>query len=528
MGEREPNQPEYSPGENYADRLKESMDWRENRRAVVARFIAGSLAATSIVTGAANVSEDIESPIAFETPDEPDRQREITAGGEEKLIETEPPVETSEGPALSLLFPQEFAQDFEAQPLSLEQTERLDEVANSFREILERDSTTKLSVTIRGISSDESELEATGGDVNLGDSSERNEQLARERAELVSAYISAHLGENDNLEITVEGEEDVLLEEEMREVDAVAANNGLSRQEFIKRYNQEQDTLDLSEQERSLMNKLFDANRSTDITSRVTTQTVPEIGTCDEWVEKVTTPTDTLVEVMPGQDGQRIEIAPIPFFIPPLPKRRTKKGPDNKNENPENGLHENEEHDVDADGSGETEEPTSAHTTPERRNAAESREARAMRSAGRGRRETIYSSDNHGTFRHISSKVAPWLAAAAIAPFPSFQNEAAIEPERTEYETCTSYDVEAGSRSTTYLNLSGIALYRLYENNWDLKDDSWYRQLKMSSSTQSNVITKTRYSHEQYEIDSNGEIVDIHRVPRKQTTTKTAPEFENN
>jgi len=125
------------------------------------------------------------------------------------------------------------------------------------------------------------------------------------------------------------------------------------------------------------------------------------------------------------------------------------------------------------------------------------------------------SSERLRSISGIIGKTAAVAAALALVPIPWF-TKAETQNQPPEDDKCTSYSIEQGTIREAHLTTLGLLAYsRLTGNETPQITDRYLGK--------SPRLTTTEKSHNRYEVDSNGNILETKNVPERTTTKKVRP-----
>ena len=536
---------------------------RSSLREKVVRFLAGTALASIAASGAATAIDG--GGIKTEIGGHP-------AGTETKTV-TIPASETPgtiaeqtlKGASAEIDQNSEYSEDGEAVDLSDQQKEQISTfLANleSQQKNLEEDGKKpeNTTVTVIGSASDEDLDNPNGG---LGQSSSMNQVLATERAQLVAGELKRQAEEKGiSLEVVgVDGSERVLSDSQIKEVEDIANKYGVSTHELLIAYNFNTGAVPMDDQEKSELAQLFNDNRSTNIDTTITIKDTPvELGVCDKVVIVNPEQKVDVTKDIPKEDPLSIRIFPIPAYIP-RGSRKKKGKPDSK---PENQSNDNETSADVQNGSGELvaqkdqpanseplrgeivedpdpgsevaglitavevpvldedpDAPDDKPAAPEKSGSARtlgsSKTAKTIRTPHKKARqsEVYIDSERIGFIGRIVGKTASVAAALALIPIP-WLTEAKTQNQPPEGDKCTSYSVEQGTIRESHLTTLGLLAY-----SW--LTDNETPQITDRYLGKSPRLTTTEKSHNRYEVDSNGNILETKNVPERTTTKKVRP-----
>ena len=486
--------------------------------------------------------------------------------------------QTLKGASVEINQDSEYSKDGEAVGLDEQQKEQISNLLTSLEtqlQTLESNGKTpeRTTIIVTGGASDE-DLDNQNGD--LGQSSSMNQVLATERAQLVADELKRQAEEKGiSLEVVgVDGSERVLSDSQIKEVEDIANKYGVSTHELLIAYNFDTGAVPMDDQEKSKLVQLFNDNRSTNIDTTITIKDTPvELGVCDKVVIVNPEQKVDVTKDIPKEDPLSIRIFPIPAYIPR--GGRKKKG--ESDSKPENQSNDNETSADVQNGSGELvaqkdqpvnseplrgeivedDEPKDAlisggeiaglavaaevpvpdedinpsddePTVSENSGSAKIPAGSVIKSGSAKRIRSIITpqrgvpSKEHGRsserLRSISGiigKTAAVAAALALVPIPWF-TKAETQNQPPEDDKCTSYSIEQGTIREAHLTTLGLLAYsRLTGNETPQITDRYLGK--------SPRLTTTEKSHNRYEVDSNGNILETKNVPERTTTKKVRP-----
>ena len=536
---------------------------RSSLREKAVRLLAGTALASILASGAATAFG--EGGIKTEIGGHP-------AGTKTKTV-TIPASETPgtiaeqtlKGASAEIDQNSEYSEDGEAVDLSDQQKEQISTfLANleSQQKNLEEDGKKpeNTTVTVIGSASDEDLDNPNGG---LGQSSSMNQVLATERAQLVADELKRQAEEKGiSLEVVgVDGSERVLSDSQIKEVEDIANKYGVSTHELLVAYNFNTGAVPMDDQEKSKLAQLFNDNRSTNIDTTITIKDTPvELGVCDKVVIVNPEQKVDVTKDIPKEDPLSIRIFPIPAYIP-RGSRKKKGKPDSKPENQSNDNETSadvqngsgelvaqkdqpanseplrgeivEDYDPDSEIAGlitavevpvldeDPDAPDDKPAAPEKSGSARtlgsSKTAKTIRTPHKKARqsEVYIDSERIGFIGRIVGKTAAIAAALALIPIPWF-TETETQNKPPEGDECTSYSVEQGTIRESHLTTLGLLAY-----SWLTGDET--PQITDRYLGKSPRLTTTEKSHNRYEVDSNGNILETKNVPERTTTKKVRP-----
>lgn len=536
---------------------------RSSLREKVVRFLAGTALASIAASGAATAIDGggIKTEIGGHPAETKTTTKTIPASETPGTIAEQ----TLKGASAEIDQNSEYSEDGEAVDLSDQQKEQISTfLANleSQQKNLEEDGKKpeNTTVTVIGSASDE-DLDNPNGD--LGQSSSMNQVLATERAQLVAGELKRQAEEKGiSLEVVgVDGSERVLSDSQIKEVEDIANKYGVSTHELLVAYNFNTGAVPMDDQEKSKLAQLFNDNRSTNIDTTITIKDTPvELGVCDKVVIVNPEQKVDVTKDIPKEDPLSIRIFPIPAYIPR--GGRKKKG--KSDSKPENQSNDNETSADVQNGSGELvaqkdqpanseplrgeivedpdpgsevaglitavevpvldedpDAPDDKPAAPEKSGSARtlgsSKTAKTIRTPHKKARqsEVYIDSERIGSISRIVGKTAAIAAALALIPIP-WLTEAKTQNQPPEGDKCTSYSVEQGTIREFHLTTLGLLAY-----SWLTGDET--PQITDRYLSKSPRLTTTEKSHNRYEVDSNGNILETKNVPERTTTKKVRP-----
>lgn len=568
--EYQPNSGAQSDSENHEDTRKLSL------REIAARFLAGTALASIAASGAATVIDKGGAEIEIGGHPAGTRTETVTIPASETPGAVAE--QTLKGASVEINQDSEYSKDGEAVGLDEQQKEQISNLLTSLEtqlQTLESNGKTpeRTTIIVTGGASDE-DLDNQNGD--LGQSSSMNQVLATERAQLVADELKRQAEEKGiSLEVVgVDGSERVLSDSQIKEVEDIANKYGVSTHELLIAYNFDTGAVPMDDQEKSKLVQLFNDNRSTNIDTTITIKDTPvELGVCDKVVIVNPEQKVDVTKDIPKEDPLSIRIFPIPAYIPR--GGRKKKG--ESDSKPENQSNDNETSADVQNGSGELvaqkdqpvnseplrgeivedDEPKDAlisggeiaglavaaevpvpdedinpsddePTVSENSGSAKIPAGSVIKSGSAKRIRSIITpqrgvpSKEHGRsserLRSISGiigKTAAVAAALALVPIPWF-TKAETQNQPPEDDKCTSYSIEQGTIREAHLTTLGLLAYsRLTGNETPQITDRYLGK--------SPRLTTTEKSHNRYEVDSNGNILETKNVPERTTTKKVRP-----
>jgi len=305
------------------------VEWPKNtlKKRLQQRF--GQLAIGSVVVGTAF---GLMAAAGDDTPTRADGEVTTQTVVDEKLV----PVEGNERIALlvneqpSRAVWQDFAPDFSAGILSELQSQDIDASMQEATHYLQRNPEAQLTLRISGSASDESGSDSVDGDANLGKPSLHNKQLAEDRRDTAYERAITYMhGFGERLKIEKGGAEEMILSARDQAVIAKAAGDrGMTREAFMKQYNNDGPSLQLSRDEKMALFGMIDAYRGFDVTPLANPTGIDPMGS-DVVLRLVETERQEVVETAVDNDGSR-GAALLPLFAAPalalLVRRRKRNG----------------------------------------------------------------------------------------------------------------------------------------------------------------------------------------------------------
>lgn len=541
----------------YIDQLTQAFNFRTNPAEALSRTLGATLLVSLALNGVEDSGVNTNIPPVYKAGPIPAHIENEVIKGTSHYVPANASQISETGPSASLVFPQTYAPEFHAAPFGSQQKHRLDGFVEELRGVFRDHPDAKVVVRISGSASDESEVDSTRGDQNLGRPSSHDKHLAEQRAALVATYMQGQLPLKDHVRYTNSGHEVVLPRLIISEVDKVAHDVHLNRDQLLKAYNSG-NKLALNQAARTVLRQAFDLNRGAAVSSTITYKTKPFVGPCDEVVRSITDPDKVLAKEIPGKDGWDIHV--LPFIIPPMPRWRRK----NRNKFPKSTPEEPSVPQPDETGSATRDQTLPPKTRPiitkadtatspnenyepytsrsgVRVRASMARRIRydSLQSDLRVNKRMLKAAESYpgrkseyleaeqklhmGNIRGIKQEMrglrlrkfmARGLIAGTLLPLLPFPWLSSHERKTTiNNQACSTTEYRYGKSSRYYGNLLGIAVVRALQGRND-----WNKQLDIGPYQAPDDVTYTRKPFTRILVDDHGRIIDRKTVQATTTT----------
>ena len=290
------------------------------------RFMAGTALLSSVATIGTNI---IDGPgIKFEFGGHP-------AGTYEETITTPAWREPGElakvhefGPTASLNQSQMYSVDGRAVELNTDQKSELEDYINQLDEKIKQSESdgnkvTEVNVRVIGNASDE-HLGENLPKANLGQDSDMNDNLAKERANIVAEELTRLATTRGiNLTTTSFGIEHTLVDDDVSKIEEIASDSGVSVEELLMDYNFNKQDITYTDDQKSILKDLLDNRRRTDLFSNLTTEKSPfKLGPCDIVTREHPEKSYKVTHSYPEKESESLKVLPIPFYLYVRHKRK--------------------------------------------------------------------------------------------------------------------------------------------------------------------------------------------------------------